>query len=182
MEDNLKAWMTCFLKLVEYENPILAEQDSEQESCLDGVKAAVCESITLFVQLNEEDFEEFLQPFVMAIWAQLVKVSPNPGQVCQTFTDESNRYKILQHTALLQTCHAYISHFGAKGMKIYVKMFLVESNKCAKIVSNKLNNEVVISVPFSGPYDNHSHPVPHWRCKDCSQHLIRTRKYPATDM
>lgn len=90
MEENLKAWMTYFLKLIEYENPILAEQDPEQESCLDGVKASVCESITLFLQLNEDEFEEFLQPFVMAIWAQLVKVSPNPGQVCHpcSFVDD----------------------------------------------------------------------------------------------
>lgn len=81
VEDSLKGWMTHFLKLLEYDNPALHVQDPDQETCLDGVKAAVAENLSLFVELNEEEFGEYLQGFVMAVWSQLVKVSLNPGQV-----------------------------------------------------------------------------------------------------
>ncbi|GMH45111.1 hypothetical protein BSKO_13068 [Bryopsis sp. KO-2023] len=80
VEDNLEQWMTYFLKALEYENQILAERDPEKESSLDALKAAVCENINLFIALNEEEFEGYLEKFVMSVWKQLVKVSSNSGQ------------------------------------------------------------------------------------------------------
>jgi len=41
--------------------PALAEADPSKEAPLDGLKAAVCSNINLFMEMNEEEFAKFLQ-------------------------------------------------------------------------------------------------------------------------
>ena len=47
---------------------------------LDGVKAAVCANVNLFMEVAEEEFEKYLTTFANDVWQLLVKVSPAPGQ------------------------------------------------------------------------------------------------------
>ena len=56
------------------------EADPEREGALDGVKAAVCANVNLFMEVAEEEFEKYLTTFANDVWQLLVKVSPAPGQ------------------------------------------------------------------------------------------------------
>lgn len=77
----LDQWMAEFHYLLTYNNPALAENDPEKESVVDAVKAAVCDNIYLFIQINEDEFEKYLKTFAQDVWTELTKVSLNPGQV-----------------------------------------------------------------------------------------------------
>lgn len=48
--------------------------DPEREGVLDGVKAAVCANINLFMETSEEEFAKFLQTFVTDVWHLLMQV------------------------------------------------------------------------------------------------------------
>ena len=80
-EAVLDQWMAEFHYLLTYTNVALAESDSEKESVVDAVKAAVCDNIYLFIQINEDEFEKYLKTFAQDVWTELTKVSLNPGQV-----------------------------------------------------------------------------------------------------
>lgn len=79
-EDTLDAWMAEFHTYLTFEAPGLAETDADKESVVDGVKAAVCEALILFMERNEEEFAKFLSTFSQDVWTQLMKVSQAPGQ------------------------------------------------------------------------------------------------------
>ena len=80
-EAVLDQWMAEFHYLLTYNNAALAESDPEKENVVDAVKAAVCDNIYLFIQINEDEFEKYLKTFAQDVWTELTKVSLNPGQV-----------------------------------------------------------------------------------------------------
>ena len=80
-EAVLDKWMAEFHYLLTYSNPALAESDLEKESVVDAVKAAVCENLYLFIQINEDEFEKYLKTFAQDVWTELTKVSLDLGQV-----------------------------------------------------------------------------------------------------
>lgn len=87
VENTLKGWFAEFHTYLTYENPALAEKDPEKESPVDAVKAAVCQNINLFMEMNEEEFKDYLQTFVQDVWTLLTTVKQNVGQVqLQAFT------------------------------------------------------------------------------------------------
>ena len=77
----LKAWFDQFHAYLILDSQLAAETDPEKESVLDAVKAAVCQNLNLFIEMNEEEFKEYLQVFVGDVWQLLVSVKVNPGQV-----------------------------------------------------------------------------------------------------
>ena len=81
VENTLKGWFAEFHTYLNYDNPALAEKDPEKESPVDAVKAAVCQNINLFMEMNEEEFKEYLQTFVQDVWTLLTTVKQNVGQV-----------------------------------------------------------------------------------------------------
>lgn len=81
MENTLKGWFAEFHTYLKYENSMLAEKDPEKESIVDAVKSAVCQNINLFMEMNEEEFKDYLQTFVQDVWTLLTTVKQNVGQV-----------------------------------------------------------------------------------------------------
>lgn len=84
LESQLDEWMDVFHTLATFQNEQLAAADaagdSEKEGALDAVKAAVCANINLFMEVNEEEMEKYLQIFVTDIWHLLMQVTQRPGQ------------------------------------------------------------------------------------------------------
>lgn len=80
-EAVLKGWFDQFHAYLILDSRLAAETDPEKESVLDAVKAAVCQNLNLFIEMNEEEFKEYLQVFVGDVWQLLVSVKVNPGQV-----------------------------------------------------------------------------------------------------
>ena len=74
-------WFSQFHTYLEYSNPAMAQSDSEKESLPDAIKAAVCQNIQLFMEMNEDEFKQFLQTFVSDVWKLLITVTDKPGQV-----------------------------------------------------------------------------------------------------
>ena len=77
-----------------YDNPALAEKDADKESIVDAVKAAVCQNINLFMEMNEEEFAKYLPTFAQDVWTQLTRMTLNPGQVCCA----SNGWRLSLHS------------------------------------------------------------------------------------
>ena len=102
VENTLKGWFAEFHTYLNYDNPALAEKDPEKESPVDAVKAAVCQNINLFMEMNEEEFKDYLQTFVQDVWTLLTTVKQNVGQVqtLQTLNFYS-LWSTLQLTCLL---------------------------------------------------------------------------------
>ncbi|EIE27359.1 Cse1-domain-containing protein [Coccomyxa subellipsoidea C-169] len=79
-ENVLDTWMEEFHFFLTYDNPALAEKDPDKESIVDAVKAAVCQNINLFMEMNEEEFAKYLGTFAQDVWTQLTRMTLNPGQ------------------------------------------------------------------------------------------------------
>ncbi len=95
-------WMAEFHYLLTYSNPALAESDPEKETVVDAVKAAVCDNLYLFIQINEDEFEKYLKTFAQDVWTELTKVSLNPGQVSNIHAqDVIHRHVGLGYTQLV---------------------------------------------------------------------------------
>ena len=88
MEDTLKGWFAEFHTYLSYNNPALADKDPDKETAIDGVKAAVCQNINLFMEQNEEEFKDYLNTFVQDVWTLLVAVKQGSGQVQQVASDQ----------------------------------------------------------------------------------------------
>lgn len=81
MEADLKEWMRHLFVYLEFKNPLLGEVVTEMISPLDAMKAAVCDILNLFIQINEEDFEQYVEQFVGSVWKVLSTVTLYPAQV-----------------------------------------------------------------------------------------------------
>ena len=81
MDADLKEWMRHFFSYLEFKSPLLGTVTGDQLSPLDAMKAAVCDILNLFIQINEEDFEQYVDQFVGSVWSVLSTISLNPGQV-----------------------------------------------------------------------------------------------------
>jgi exportin-2 (importin alpha re-exporter) len=73
-ENNMEIWMTHFLSLLGYENPLL-QSSNDEAGLLEQVKSQICDNISLFAQNYGEDFADYLPKFVTAVWNLLVTTS-----------------------------------------------------------------------------------------------------------
>ncbi|KAJ4823621.1 hypothetical protein Tsubulata_039712 [Turnera subulata] len=73
-EDHMKEWMTEFRKYLSNDYPAL-DSNAAGVEVTDSLRAAVCENISLYMEKNEEEFKDYLEPFAQAVWDLLVKVS-----------------------------------------------------------------------------------------------------------
>lgn len=69
-EDNLKVWMSYFLKLLTLDNELLKTNDDDP-GLLEQLKSQICENIGLYAQKYDEEFSEYLPGFVTAVWSLL---------------------------------------------------------------------------------------------------------------
>lgn len=65
-------WMSNFLLLLGYENPLLKSTASDEAGLLEQTKSQICDNITLFAQNYGEDFATYLPKFVTAVWNLLI--------------------------------------------------------------------------------------------------------------
>lgn len=73
-ENTMQIWMTHFLSLLTYENPLLKSQ-SEEAGLIEQVKSQICDNVSLFAQNYGEDFADYLPKFVTAVWNLLITTS-----------------------------------------------------------------------------------------------------------
>eukprot|EP00057_Strongylocentrotus_purpuratus_P012723 XP_011667197.1 PREDICTED: exportin-2 [Strongylocentrotus purpuratus] len=71
-EDNMKIWMTHFLALLTGDNPLLHSKDEDEAGPLELLKSQICDNVALYAQKYDEEFQEYLPNFVMAVWNLLV--------------------------------------------------------------------------------------------------------------
>lgn len=73
-EDHMSEWMTEFKKYLTTNYPAL-ESTSDGLGLVDELRAAVCENISLYMKMNEEEFQGYLNDFALAVWTLLGNVS-----------------------------------------------------------------------------------------------------------
>jgi len=73
-EDTMEIWMTHFLTLLTYDNPLL-HSTGDEAGLLEQVKSQICDNISLFAQNYGENFADYLPKFVTAVWNLLVTTS-----------------------------------------------------------------------------------------------------------
>lgn len=76
-EDNMETWMTHFLTLLTYDNPLLHSK-TDEAGLLEQVKSQICDNISLFAQNYGENFQDYLPKFVTSVWNLLVTTSLEP--------------------------------------------------------------------------------------------------------
>ena len=81
MEVDLKEWMRHLFTYLEFKSPASNDTRGDTISPLDDMKAAVCDILNLFIQINEEEFEEYCEQFVGIVWTVLSNITLNPAQV-----------------------------------------------------------------------------------------------------
>lgn len=99
-EDHMSEWMEEFAKYLRYENPVLVDDDEEDEaSPIDKLQAAVVENLNLYANKDEEPFLPFLPEFTSLVWNLLLRVSSKP-----------------KHDTLATTCIRFLSSLVGKLM------------------------------------------------------------------
>ncbi len=74
-EDNMQAWMTHFLSLLEADNKCL-QSDDDEPGLLEDLKSQICDNIGLYAHKYEEEFTPYMKPFVMSVWNLLLSLGP----------------------------------------------------------------------------------------------------------
>ena len=76
-EDHMNEWMLGFAKLLEYNNPLLVDEDEElQPGPIDLLQSAVVENLYLYGNKDEEPFLPYLPQFTALVWNLLMTVTP----------------------------------------------------------------------------------------------------------
>eukprot|EP00475_Leptophrys_vorax_P017510 TRINITY_DN24152_c0_g1_i1.p1 TRINITY_DN24152_c0_g1~~TRINITY_DN24152_c0_g1_i1.p1 ORF type:complete len:984 (-),score=244.54 TRINITY_DN24152_c0_g1_i1:24-2912(-) len=76
-EDALKEWMPRFMKLLELENKILPAKN-QTAGPLEKLQSVICEIVSLYSSKYEEEFEDFIQGFVNAVWQLVTRLNESP--------------------------------------------------------------------------------------------------------
>ena len=78
-EDHMSEWMDGFASFLQYQNPLLTDDDEETESSpIDKLQTAIVENLTLYANKDEEPFIPFLPHFTTLIWNLLLKLTALP--------------------------------------------------------------------------------------------------------
>ena len=78
-EDNMEAWMTDFGKYLSYKNPVLVDEDEEDEpSAIDKLQVAIIQNLSLYADKDEEAFQMFLPKFTELVWNLLLTTTSLP--------------------------------------------------------------------------------------------------------
>lgn len=75
IETNLQSIFSLFDKYLAYTNPVFNDDDDEA-SALENVKADICEVLTLFTTKYDEDFNLYCERFITSVWNLLSTVGP----------------------------------------------------------------------------------------------------------
>ncbi|KAF5464480.1 hypothetical protein F2P56_014554 [Juglans regia] len=79
-EDHMKEWMTEFRKYLGTNYPVLESSGVDGLALVDELRAAVCENINLYMEKNEEEFQGYLNDFVLAVWSLLGNVTQSSSR------------------------------------------------------------------------------------------------------
>lgn len=74
-ENHMKEWMAEFRTYLTTPYPVLEDTERDKEGIVDQLRAAICENINLYMEKNEEEFQEYLKDFASAVWSLLMNVS-----------------------------------------------------------------------------------------------------------
>lgn len=80
-ENTLQQWMECIHEFLALPAPpSLKSRDPDTESDVDVLKATACESLSLFMERNEDEFSPYLERSAQDVWQLLMTVGPEVGQ------------------------------------------------------------------------------------------------------
>lgn len=87
LEDTLSLWMPRFQEILSFENPVIEREalDSEPTS-IEILKSNIIEIVNLYTQKYDEEFEPYLQDFIMKIWQLLTEAQESPRFDTLVFT------------------------------------------------------------------------------------------------
>jgi exportin-2 (importin alpha re-exporter) len=124
-EDHMAEWMGEFSKYLEYVNPLLSDEEEEQEaSPIDTLQAAIVQNLYLYADKDEETFLPYLSNFTRSIWNLLMRVSQFP-----------------KHDTLATTCIRFLSSLVGKLMH---KHLFQEENTLRQIMTSIVIPNLVI--------------------------------------
>ncbi|XP_071696769.1 exportin-2-like [Rutidosis leptorrhynchoides] len=85
-EDNADRWMNEFKNYLTVRYPAVEDSGADGVALVDGLRAAVCDNISHYMEHEEEVFQKYLSGFVEAVWSLLVVVSASPSRERLTVT------------------------------------------------------------------------------------------------
>nr|XP_043618630.1 exportin-2 [Erigeron canadensis] len=85
-EDNADKWMNEFRNYLTVRYPIIEDTGADGVAVVDGLRAAVCDNISHYMEHEEELFQRYLSGFVEAVWSLLVVASAAPSRERLTVT------------------------------------------------------------------------------------------------
>ena len=116
-EDHMGEWMTEFAKYLSYKNPILVDDDEEDEaSPIDTLQAAIVDNLALYADKDEEEFIPHIPKFTSLVWNLLMSMSSYP-----------------KHDVLATRCIKFLSSLIGKLMH---KSVFQEEGTLRQIISN----------------------------------------------
>lgn len=81
IEDALESWFSEFHNYLQQEAPALDSRTSDDEATqLDNVKASICETLRMFAEKYEEEFQPYVSTFAHDVWNLLIKTDLREGK------------------------------------------------------------------------------------------------------
>ncbi|GJV23332.1 exportin-2 [Tanacetum coccineum] len=85
-EDTADEWMDQFKNYLTVRYPVVENSGADGIALVDGLRAAVCDNITHYMEKEEELFQKYLRGFADAVWNLLVVASGSPSRERLTVT------------------------------------------------------------------------------------------------
>lgn len=85
-EDTMDKWMLEFKNYLTVKYPTLEVASTDGVELVDGLRAAVCDNISHYMEKEEELFKKYLSGFVDAVWSLLVVASASSSRDRVTVT------------------------------------------------------------------------------------------------
>eukprot|EP00531_Pseudo-nitzschia_arenysensis_P000987 CAMPEP_0116134468 /NCGR_PEP_ID=MMETSP0329-20121206/10661_1 /TAXON_ID=697910 /ORGANISM="Pseudo-nitzschia arenysensis, Strain B593" /LENGTH=972 /DNA_ID=CAMNT_0003629179 /DNA_START=82 /DNA_END=3000 /DNA_ORIENTATION=+ len=116
-EDNMAPLMEALKKYLQYSNPVLVDDDEEDEpGPIDKLQSAIIDILILFVERDEEPFQPFLPDFTRIVWNLLISKTTLP-----------------KHDNVVVTSMKFLSNMV--GRQVYNNLFK-ETSTLQQIVAN----------------------------------------------
>lgn len=85
-EDTMDKWMLEFKNYLTVKYPTLEDASTDGVELVDGLRAAVCDNISHYMEKEEDLFKKYLSGFVDAVWSLLVAASASSSRDRLTVT------------------------------------------------------------------------------------------------
>ncbi len=70
----MNIWMPGLLELLKLDTPLLVTGSDDEVGPLELLRSSICDVLTMYAQMYDEEFHGYLEQFIEVVWNVLVRM------------------------------------------------------------------------------------------------------------